>query len=196
MIAVSHDRNRGYGRALRTGTQRASEMDFEYVLFMDSDLTNDPRYLPAFASRMAEGYDIIKASRYVSGGAVLGVPRWRRAISIAGNRVASRLYGLGIRDCTNGFRAGRTAILRQMHLRENGFAIIMEELYQARFLARRFCEIPNTLTARTDALRPSSFAYGPLLILDYLKYPLKAALGWRPRDLGPASEEGDATHSL
>jgi dolichol-phosphate mannosyltransferase len=196
MIAVRHDVNRGYGRALRTGTERASKMDFEYVLFMDSDLTNDPRYLPAFARRMADGYDIIKASRYVAGGAVLGVPRWRCLISIVGNRVASLLYGLGIRDCTNGFRACRTAILLQMHLRENGFAIIMEELYQAKFLARRFCEIPNTLTARTDALRSSSFTYHPLLLLDYLKYPLKAALGWRPRHLGPGSEEEDATRSL
>src|SRR5262249_52872614 len=74
---VRHEVNLGYGAALRTGTARAAEEGFDYVLFMDSDLTNDPRYLRHFAARMGEGVDVIKATRYSGGGGTSGVPMWR-----------------------------------------------------------------------------------------------------------------------
>ncbi len=57
--------------------------NFDYVVFMDSDLTNDPVYLEAFAARMDEGFDVIKASRYVPGGGVRGVPVWRVGVSVS-----------------------------------------------------------------------------------------------------------------
>jgi dolichol-phosphate mannosyltransferase len=183
LIVVTHEQNSGYGSALRTGARRAADMSFDYVLFMDSDLTNDPRYLPLFVAKMQQDYDVIKASRYVSGGGVVGVPAWRTAISIAGNRIASILYGLSLHDCTNGFRAVKIDILRQMHLHERGFAIIMEELYQAKFLAKTFCEVPYTLTARTQIARPSSFIYRPQIFYSYLKYAVKSFFNRAPSEM-------------
>ena len=183
LSVATHPANRGYGAALQTGAARAAEEGFDFVLFMDSDLTNDPALIPEFRARMREGYDVIKASRFVPGGGVEGVPAWRRAVSVAGNAVARTLLGLPIRDCTNGFRAIRTSVLQRMRLEERGFPAIMEELYQARFLARRFCEIPYTLTARNGSQRPSSFSYRPQVFLRYLKYPLRAFLRRQPAHL-------------
>ncbi len=176
VVALRHPENRGYGAALRTGTEAATAQDFEYVVFMDSDLTNDPAYLREFAARMADGADVIKASRYVPGGSVVGVPRWRELLSVVGNAVARTLYRLPVRDCTNGFRAVRTRLLASVELREKGFAVIMEELYRLRPLARSYAEVPIVLTARTGALRPSSFSFGPRAMARYLKYPLLSAL--------------------
>jgi dolichol-phosphate mannosyltransferase len=176
LIVVTHEKNQGYGCGVKTGVRRAAELKFHYVLFMDSDLTNDPKYLPLFVERMEQGFDVIKASRYIKGGAMAGVPAWRRTISIVGNRIARLLYGLPINDCTNGFRALKTNLLQQMSLQESGFVIIMEELYQARFLAKTFCEVPYTLTARSETARPSSFVYRPKIFYDYLKYAIKSFL--------------------
>jgi dolichol-phosphate mannosyltransferase len=138
---------------------------------MDSDLTNDPAYLGDFATEMARGADVIKASRYVAGGGVDGVPGWREWLSVVGNAVARLLFRLPVRDCTNGFRAVRTELLTAINLEENGFAVIMEELYRLRPLAQSYAEVPIVLTARTDDLRPSSFSFGPRAMLRYLKYP-------------------------
>lgn len=176
LIVITHEKNQGYGCGLKTGMRQAAELKFDYVLFMDSDLTNDPKYLPRFVERMEQGFDVIKASRYIKGGAVVGVPAWRRIISIVGNQIARLLYGLPINDCTNGFRALKTSLLQQMNLQESGFAIIMEELYQAKFLAKTFCEVPYTLTDRSAAIRPSSFIYRPKVFYNYLKYPIKSFL--------------------
>ncbi len=150
---------------------------------MDSDLTNDPKYLPLLVAKMKEAYDVVKASRYIKGGNQKGVPAWRAAISVVANRFASMLYGINVRDCTNGFRAIKTNVLCQMELQENGFEIIMEELYQAKFLESSFCEVPYILTSRSDSIRPSSFIYNPNVFYRYLKYALKSFLRRPPECL-------------
>ena len=180
LIVVNHSRNRGYGAALRSGVEEASRNGYDYVLFMDSDLTNDPRDIPRFVEKMDQGMDVIKATRYSLGGAVSGVPRYRLLISVAGNRIARLLYRLPIHDCTNGFRAAKVSLLIQMKLNENRFPIIMEELYWAKFLAKSFAEVPVVLTNRTGQQRKTSFVYSPKIFYDYLKYPLRACLGVRP----------------
>lgn len=175
LAVVTHPANRGYGAGLRSGTDEAQRRELEYVLFMDSDLTNDPSYLPAFAARMADGADVIKASRYDAGGGTRGVPRWRSALSRLGNLTARLLFGLPVRDCTNGFRAVRTDLLSSIDLRENGFAVIMEELYRLRPLARTYAAVPIVLTARGPGQRRSSFSFGPRAMAKYLEYPVRAA---------------------
>lgn len=174
---VTHPVNRGYGAALVTGARRASERGFDYTLFMDSDLTNSPDDLPRFVEKMGEGADVIKASRYIPGGRMVGVPWRRTVISRFGNRLARALFGLPIRDCTNGFRAVRTPLLTAMTLRERGFPVIMEELYWCRFLTRSFAEVPVTLT---NADRVSSFRYRPSVFATYLRYPWRAFRGVPP----------------
>jgi dolichol-phosphate mannosyltransferase len=176
LVALRHGQNFGYGSALRTGTAAAAKCEFDYVLFMDSDLTNDPRYLADFAAEMSDGHDVIKASRYVSGGGIAGVPRWHVFLSRAGNAVARLLFGLPIRDCTNGFRAVKTGLLTSIDLQETGFAVIMEELYRLRPLANDYAEVPILLTARRGYQRPSSFSFGPRAMMRYLRYPFLSAL--------------------
>jgi glycosyltransferase involved in cell wall biosynthesis len=181
LTVIHHDKNRGYGAALRTGMKYAAEGGFDYALFMDSDLTNDPADIPRFVEKMADGYDVIKATRYSNGGEVSGVPLYRILISRVGNWVARHLYRLPVTDCTNGFRAVRTSILSQMDLTESKFPIIMEELYYSSFLATTFAQIPVRLTNRGGKQRPTSFVYRPHVFWNYLKYPLKAFFQVRPQ---------------
>jgi hypothetical protein len=125
---------------------------------------------------MVEGIDVIKATRYSRGGQVRGVPAGRVWISRLGNGVARMLFRVGISDCTNGFRAVRTELLRRMHLRERRFPVIMEELYCCTFLAATFAEVPVVLTNRDPELRRTSFSYRPSVFFHYLKYAVLAGL--------------------
>lgn len=176
LTVVRHETNRGYGRALVTGGRTAFEAGFEYVVFMDSDLTNDPVYVSRFVEKMREGYDCIKASRYIRGGGVRGVPLYRYAISRLGNLVAGLLMGLPIHDLTNGFRAVKTSVFIRIPFAENKFAIIMEELYHLKRMRCSFTEVPNVLGTRTETQRRTSFSYKPSTFVQYLKYPLKSFL--------------------
>jgi hypothetical protein len=116
-----------------------------------------------------------------------GVPFRRAVISHLGNRVARFLFRLGIRDCTNGFRAIRVPLLARMKLRENGFPIIVEELYQCVFLASSFVEIPVVLTNRSNDLRPTSFSYSGRTLAAYLTFAIKAWFRIKPEGMKHAN---------
>ncbi len=184
LIPLHHARNTGYGAALKTGVEKAWTDGFDYVLFMDSDLTNDPSDIARFVDRMEQGFDVIKASRYCAGGGVEGVPAARYWISRIGNAVARLLYRLPVKDATNGFRAIRVGIIRAMDLKENGFPIIMEELYHSRYAAASFCNVPVVLKNRASHLRQTSFHYRPAVFGRYLKYPLRSLLPHRSQSGG------------
>ena len=173
---VSHPVNQGYGAALRTGINFAVDNNYDYALFMDSDITNHPKYLQKFYEKMVDGCDYVKATRYAKGSAIIGVPWQHRILSAMGNLLAKILYGLPLTDLTNGFRAVKVDILKKMSLSESGFSIIMEELYYAKYLAQSFSEIPYVLTSRGDDQGRSKFSYGPSTYFRYLKYVIKSFL--------------------
>ena len=196
LTVVSYSENLGYGGAVRQGIDKASDEGFDYALFMDSDLTNDPKYIGGFVEKMLDGVDVIKASRYIRGGEAVGVPIYRVIISVLGNKLARFLLGVPILDCTNGFQAIKVSLLKKMPLSENGFAVIMEELYYLKFLAETFCEVPYTLATRRDMIRKSSFYYRPKVFCQYLKYPLKSFFNLAPKHIRHYEETTGATHNL
>src|SRR5579872_7232648 len=95
LIAINHKQNRGFGAANITGIKKALDLNFDWCLHMDSNLTNDPKYIKTFARYMSTDYDCIKASRYIKDSSVIGVPKYRRIISVVGNVLASYLFGVG-----------------------------------------------------------------------------------------------------
>ena len=175
--AVRHESNRGYGAAVRTGAARARELGLEYAAFIDSDLTNPPEDLLEIGRLAAQGHAYIKASRFIPGGGMAGVSLRRRAVSRLGNLVGSTLFGAGVRDVTNGFRALRLADHAGWPLKEDGFASIVEELYWAQRQGLRAVEFPSVLTERTAEQRGSAFPYSAAVIRSYLRYPLRALSG-------------------
>lgn len=171
---VHHSGNRGYGVALRSGAAEAQRAGSDWVLFMDSDLTNPPEDIARFVEAIAGPVDCVKASRYAKGGAARGVPLKRQVISRVGNAIAGLLFGLPLSDLTNGFRAIRLASFLNMPLREKGFAIIAEEAYWAGRMGLRWAEVPTVLTNRDRSLSGSSFRYRPSVLYLYARYPAKA----------------------
>lgn len=169
---IIHGQNQGYGGALKTGIKKAHELGFAYVLFMDSDLTNQPSDIEHFYKKMQLHADVIKATRYSDGGKIQGVPFKRRIISKIGNVIACRLFKLPITDPTNGFRALRTNIANGLDFKEKGFPIIMEELYLLADMKLVYENVPVTLSNRSSEGRGSSFSYSLVQIFNYLKYPL------------------------
>jgi dolichol-phosphate mannosyltransferase len=169
----SHERNRGYGAALRTGGKAAARLGLEWVLFMDSDLTNPPSDIERVAAATQGPVDYVKGSRFADGGGMRDVPWKRRTLSVVANRVARLAVGCAVSDPTNGFRAMRTHSFLEMPLEQRDFAIIMEELYWAFRLGLRFADLPTVLGSRDEGRRPTSFSYRPSLVWRYARYTLQ-----------------------
>jgi dolichol-phosphate mannosyltransferase len=176
---VNHPANRGYGAAIKSAYGFAIENGYDYVLFMDADLTQDPCYIPAFLPYMLNGTDFIKASRYIRGSRTIGVPLFRVAISLLGNAFARFAFHLPITDYTNGFRAVRTSVAKQFRLEANHFEILVEEMWQAKFFAKSFAEVTYSLSSRLNT-GDSKFNYSFRIYGLYLKYCFYSLLGIRP----------------
>lgn len=176
LVILIHKRNKGYGAATQTGIDWALKYKYDWCLHMDSDLTNDPKYILKFSRFVDKEYDCIKASRYIKNSKIKNVPFFRIAVSAIGNFMAFLLFRIGIKDCTNGFRMVRTEKLRGIKFKENNFSIILEELYYLKKSKSKFAEIPYVLTARTNS--KSHFNYKPRVFWDYIKYAIKSFLIW------------------
>jgi dolichol-phosphate mannosyltransferase len=172
--------NRGYGEALRQGAVRAEALGADWVLFIDSDLTNPPEQIVEFQQAAGPAFDVIKACRYCPGGSTGDVPFKRVVISRYGNLLARALTGIPHADLTNGFRAFRTSSYLDLPLTERGFAVIVEEMYFARLRGLRVGSIPSTLSVRASDLRPTAFRYTARQLWAYLRWPIRTALA-RPR---------------
>jgi dolichol-phosphate mannosyltransferase len=170
IIVEARPQNGGYGAANRTGFAAALREGFEYAVVMDADGTQDPAYIQGFFRPMQAGMDLIKATRYASGGRVIGVD-WRRyLVSWVGNRLAGLALRCNLTDYTNGFRAIRSSLLERLETRETSFVVLLEEIRLARRLRATFAEAPYTLTVRDEKDSASKFSYSWRVYLTYLRY--------------------------
>lgn len=139
---------KGLGAAYIRGMRYSMEkLKADVVVEMDADLSHKPEDLPRLIAEIDKGADLVIGSRYVKGGKV---PQdWsflRAANSRWGNRFARYIAGIDdVRDCTAGYRAIRTKLLRRIDLdtlRVKGYSFQMKLLFEAFVLGAKIKEIP------------------------------------------------------
>ena len=144
----------GFASAYRTGFAWTVAEGFEIVVQMDADGSHDPEVLPRLVAEVARpgGVDCAIGSRYAPGGSI---PQWtwhRRALSRVGNRFATVMLGLPVRDATSGYRALRASLLDRVDvdaLSAEGYGFQIELVYTAAGLGARFAEVPIAFNDRT-----------------------------------------------
>jgi dolichol-phosphate mannosyltransferase len=150
---LRRDTKTGLGSAYRAGFAWGLERDFDVLVEMDADLSHHPEALPGMLAVVATGADLVIGSRYVPGGSTPDWPRVRRTLSIFGNRYASFVLGLDVRDATAGYRAYRREVLEQIglfHSRADGYGFQVEMVYRIVRLGGRIVEVPITFTDRVE----------------------------------------------
>jgi glycosyltransferase involved in cell wall biosynthesis len=141
----------GLGDAYRAGFTVGAERGYDVLVQIDADLSHDPNALPTLLAAVDEGADAAIGSRYVPGGSIPHWPWRRRALSKWGNRYTSFVLGLPINDATSGYRAYRTAMLKQVdygETRAKGYGFQMELAYRVKRSGGRIVEVPITFTDR------------------------------------------------
>ncbi len=106
----------GNGASIKRGARVAQG---EILVFMDADGQHSPDHIGALLDRLAEGYDMVVASRAWSDQAGVG----RGLANTLYNRIATWMTGFKVLDLTSGFRAVRADKFREfLHLLPNGFS--------------------------------------------------------------------------
>lgn len=129
---IRHDRNQGYGAALRTGFQAAR---FDLVAFTDADCQFNLRDLGLLLS-LAERHPIVVGYRIDRQD-----PWQRRLYSWGYNLLVRLLLGTRVRDCDCALKVFRKEALADLLPESNGFFVNTEMLTHARQLGYAVAEV-------------------------------------------------------
>lgn len=147
---------RGYGRAYKTGFERASG---EIVATLDADMTYPASQIPRLANMLeSQGLDFITTDRFadMAKGAMSAKHR-------LGNRVLSLtarvLFRVKVRDSQSGMWVFRRSLLASLTLESDGMAM-SEEIKIEAFRKAKAAEVPITYRVRVGEVKLQSWRDG------------------------------------
>jgi len=130
---IHHEKNRGYGAALRTGFSEASK---EWLFYTDGDAQYDPREVGSLLAAL-DHVDVVngyKISRHD--------PFHRVIIGHIYNLAVKLLFGIRLRDVDCDFRLIRTNLFKQVPLASSSGTICVELVKKFQDFNCRFAEVP------------------------------------------------------
>jgi len=131
---VTHEKNRGYGGALRTGFATATR---ELVFYTDGDAQYDPAEMAALWRRFDQNVDLVNGYKISRSD-----PLHRIVIGRIYHHVVKALFGLTVRDVDCDFRMMRRSIFETVHLEKNSGVICLEMMKKITDGGFRIAEVP------------------------------------------------------
>ncbi len=140
----------GLGSAYIAGFKWALARDYQLIFEMDADFSHDPGDIPRMM-HMAEKYDLVIGSRYVSGANVVNWPLKRLLLSYFANLYARMVVGMNVHDITGGFKCYNRRVLENIDLDKitaDGYGFQIEINFHAHKKGFSIVEIPIVFTER------------------------------------------------
>lgn len=131
---VHHEKNRGYGGALRTGFSEASK---EFIFYTDGDAQYDVRDLPTLWKAMDSRVDMVQGYKIGRSD-----PLHRVIIGRIYHWVANLAFGLQLKDVDCDFRLIRQSVFDTVHLKSDSGVICVEMMKKIRDGGFRISEVP------------------------------------------------------
>lgn len=131
----------GKGAALQAGFKAATG---EIIIVMDADGSHDPREIPQFLTRLVEGADFVKGSRFAIGGGTTDMPRYRKTGNWALTLLVNLLFNVTFTDLCYGYLAFWRDCLDSIDLAGvEGFEIDAAVYTRAAKARLRLVEVPS-----------------------------------------------------
>jgi dolichol-phosphate mannosyltransferase len=125
VTVVTHVQNRGVPEALLSGFAAAANAAApdDWLLCIEGDGTSDPALYEPIRARLADGCDVVIASRFRPGGGFAGFPLHRQWISRLGNLGLRLLFPYpGVTDFSIFYRGYRAALIKTVLMKHGGNA--------------------------------------------------------------------------
>jgi glycosyltransferase involved in cell wall biosynthesis len=131
---IHHDKNRGYGGALRTGFTAASK---DLVFYTDGDAQYDPRELVRLYQAFSPGVDFVNGYKIGRSD-----PLHRILIGRLYHWFVKTMFGLKLRDVDCDFRLMRRSIFERVALTRSSGVICVELMKKVQDHGFRIAQVP------------------------------------------------------
>lgn len=139
---IIHQRNLGYGAAIRSAFGFALSHHYDALVTMDCDGQHEPARIPVLLEALSAQVDLVSGSRYLrSFRHDTPPPPERLRINQMVTAELNRRFHLQLTDAFCGFKAYRVASLARLDLHENGWGMPLELWVQAAHLGWTIREV-------------------------------------------------------
>jgi len=168
-VVVRHERNTGYGAALKSSFKEAFRLGADVVVTLDGDGQHEPGEIPRLLERLKEGdVGIVIGSRFLEGGSS-DAPKWREAgIKLITDLTSNDEFK--ITDAQSGFRAYSREALESLILTEEGMGVSTEILLKAGENGLSVAEVPVSISYREGSSTQNPVVHGLGVILSTVKH--------------------------
>ena len=169
---INHDRNMGYGGAIKTGFREAQRNGNDIIVTIDGDGQNNSDEIPLLLEPILGGEaDLVIGSRFLSNNH--NMPGYRNF----GIRVITWLWNvfspIKVSDSQSGFRAYNKTLFKKLALSENGMSISIEILEKARKKGVTITEVPVSCHYTHSTISLNAIKHGLRVSLSVIRIRLK-----------------------
>lgn len=145
-FVVRHERNLGYGTAIRSCFNAARDLKADVIVTIDADGQHDPDQIPILIEPIKKGLaDIVVGSRFLSASDKTEMPRYREAGIRMLTRFTDAASRMQLTDVQSGFRAYSRKAFEEIVPTEQGMGVSTEIVMKAMQRKLRVLEVPTTV---------------------------------------------------
>lgn len=170
-IVIEHDKNSGYGAAIRSIFQKSKELDFDILVTFDADGQHRIEDIKTVIEPIIKNKaDIVIGSRFLDSEAHDKIPSYRKIGIKTITKVTNVSTHGNITDSQSGFRAYNKKVIADLIPSDFGMGVSTEILIKASKKNFRIAEVPITILYDGDTSTHNPVSHGASVLLSTMKF--------------------------
>ena len=170
VLVVRHEKNLGYGAAIRSIFLKAREQKSESLITLDSDGQHRIEDIPTVFEPIKNGKaDLVIGSRFLDG-YVKNVPTYRKVGIKILTKLANTSLNQKITDSQSGFRGYSKRVIEEITPSESGMGVSNEILIKASKKGFQITEVPIVILYDGDTSSQNPISHGSSVFMSTLKF--------------------------
>ena len=170
VIVINHERNLGYGGAIRSLFLKARELDCDMLVTLDSDGQHRLEdVLPVAEPIIKNQADLVIGSRFLEGNQE-NIPKYRKVGIKMLTKLANTSLEESVTDSQSGFRAYSKKILSEITPSEQGMGVSNEILMKSSKKGFKIVEVPIVVLYEGKTSTQHPVSHGASVTLSTLKF--------------------------
>lgn len=166
---IKHEKNEGYGSAIKTIFNKSKELGFDVLITFDADGQHRIEDIEKILKKIIDNEaDIVIGSRFLDENQKM--PKYRKFGVKTITKLTNVVGGTNISDSQSGFRAYNKKILQNISPSEQGMGISTEILMKSQKNGYRIKEVPIAIRYEGDTSTHNPLSHGSSVIFSTLQY--------------------------